>query len=76
MHIHQGAYRYLKKKKKKKRKLPKKKKKKEKIDGSSSSDHLRLRIPPLPAQVLTLSPGFSSGFSSEYRRSRKAKKRV
>lgn len=74
MHIHEGAYRYLKKKKKKKRKLPKKKKKKEKIDGSS--DHLRLRIPPLPAQVLTLSPGFSSGFSSEYRRSRKAKKRV
>lgn len=65
MHIHEGAY--LKKKKKRK---PSKKKK---IDGSSSSDHLR-RIPPLPVQVLPFS--VSGGFSSEYHRSREAKKYV
>lgn len=39
MHIHQGAYRYLKKKEKKKRKLPKKKKRKKR-----STDHPRATI--------------------------------
>lgn len=71
MHTHEGAYEYLNKKKEKKRKLPKKKKKR--IDGSSSSDHLR-RIPPLPGAG-SLPFSVSGGFSSEYRRSRKAKKK-